>query len=305
MPGSSDVLAATSGSSDGVCLKDWYKGLPPEDYRMASQRPDGVQNYIWTPHVRDFALTSPRRAETLKRFVERWAAGEPIIIRGFRGRMNWGPSLVMRAARDILAGETSDHSLINCSDWTKDCTLSAQAFCRAYAACHGPSVDANGVLLPMLKLKDFPPDETFAARCSRHNDDFLEMLCNAMPEYMHPTKGILNLAAALPETAVPPDLGPKGYIAFGREEEALGEGDSVTRLHKDLSDAINILCHVQHPPETAAPPPARCGDAPLGLPGCGGAGALWDLIRREDLPIVRRFLEDVISGKETECPPFV
>ena len=77
-----------------IDLVTWHKNLPPEDYRIASNRPDGVQNYIWTPHVSDFSMTSPRRLETVGRFDQRWAAGEPIIIRGMRGRVNWGlPSL--------------------------------------------------------------------------------------------------------------------------------------------------------------------------------------------------------------------
>jgi hypothetical protein len=78
-------------------LTPWHHGLPAEDYRLASDQPDGRQNYLWTPHVRDFAPASPRRAETVVRFVERWGAGEPIVVRGFRGGMSWGPSTMARA----------------------------------------------------------------------------------------------------------------------------------------------------------------------------------------------------------------
>ena len=287
-----------------VDLISWHKDLPPEDYRIASNRPNGLQNYIWTPHVSDFSRASPRRHETVQRFVQRWAAGEPIIIRGMRGRVNWGPNVVMRAARDMKVG-LKDIAVTDCSDWDSETVISAESFFRMYTACHGPTHDITGIELSMYKLKDFPPEDTFVNRCKRHNDDFLQMLDECMPEYMHPNGGVLNLASKLPESAVPPDLGPKGYIAFGREKEHEGiEGDSVTRLHEDLSDAINILCHVQHSPGRKTPPIARCGDSPMNNgPSFGGAGALWDLYRREDIPVLRQFILDVVGGK-VKCPGF-
>ena len=42
-----------------------------------------------------------------------------------------------------------------------------------------------------------------------------------------------------------------------RPEEGKG-GDSVTRLHVDLSDAVNITLHVQRGPQEA-PTTVRCG----------------------------------------------
>ena len=80
--------------------RPWYDGLPAEDYRLASSRPDG-QNYLWTPHVRDFARDSPRRVETVARFVERWQAGQPVVLRGFAGRLDWGPGAMARAVQDV------------------------------------------------------------------------------------------------------------------------------------------------------------------------------------------------------------
>lgn len=46
-----------------------------------------------------------------------------------------------------------------------------------------------------------------------------------------------------------------------RAAEHARDGDSVTRLHCDLSDAVNMLQHAQRGPGEP-PPRVRCGDAP-------------------------------------------
>ena len=45
-------------------------------------------------------------------------------------------------------------------------------------------------------------------------------------------------------------------------EEHEGEGDSVTKLHLDLSDAVNQLCHAQRLPSEPEPH-VRCGAEPV------------------------------------------
>lgn len=91
----------------------------------------------------------------------------------------------------------------------------------------------------LYKLKDWPPQMQFEVRLPRHGGEFLASL--PYQEYTDPKAGLLNLATKLPKKAVKPDLGPKTYIAYGLREE-LGYGDSVTKLHCDMSDAV-LLHH--------------------------------------------------------------
>ena len=55
--------------------------------------------------------------------------------------------------------------------------------------------------------------------------------------YTEPRLGgsALNVATALRPRDNPTDLGPKCYIAYGRVAEAQGEGDSVTKVHNDMT----------------------------------------------------------------------
>jgi lysine-specific demethylase 3 len=90
----------------------------------------------------------------------------------------------------------------------------------------------------LLKLKDWPQHSSFEERLPRHNSEFMSAL--PFRAYTDPKYGPLNLAVKLPKRVIKPDLGPKTYIAYGVAQE-LGIGDSVTKLHCDMSDAVNML----------------------------------------------------------------
>lgn len=112
----------------------------------------------------------------------------------------------------------------------------------------------------LYKLKDYPAAGSFESKMPKHFWDFIEML--PFKEYTNPKTGPLNLANDFPQKGRPPDLGPKSYIAYGRKDER-GLGDSVTRLHVDMADAVNVLVHSE--------------DAFHGTKS--GGGAQWEIFR--------------------------
>lgn len=207
--------------------------------RQAAHRKDTASNFIYCPSALDLG------EESLRHFQKHWLRGDPVIVRDVlektRG-LSWEPMVMWRAVRETtknkFAEETKSVRAIDCLDWC-EVEINIHQFFKGYeeGRMH------RGGWPEMLKLKDWPPANFFHERLPRHGAEFI----SALPyhDYTHPTRGMLNLASKLPERVSKPDLGPKTYIAYGFQEE-LGRGDSVTKLHCDMSDAVNVLTHTSN-----------------------------------------------------------
>lgn len=192
-------------------------------------------NYIYCPAARDV------KNGGLDHFQHHWLKGQPVIVCDvleLTSGLSWESMVMWRALRE-QKGETKKEQLfvkaLECLTWS-EIEVNIHNFFDGYSCGIVGSED----LPSLIKLKDWPEGSTFEEPLPRHHVEFISAL--PFGEYTHPIYGPLNLAVKLPEEVVKPDLGPKICIAYGVAQE-LGTRDSVTKIHSDMSDTVNILTH--------------------------------------------------------------
>ncbi|XP_040996217.1 lysine-specific demethylase JMJ25-like [Juglans microcarpa x Juglans regia] len=208
--------------------------LSNDRLRKVASREDSDDNYLYCPRAQDIH-------GDLKHFQWHWSRAEPVIVSNVlesASGLSWEPDVMWRAVRQMKHakhGRELEVKAIDCLDWCES-DVNIHQFFTGYRVGR-----PDWLWWPqILKLKDWPPSNLFEERLPRHGAEFL--CCLPFKEYTHPRKGLLNIAANLPEKSLKPDMGPKTYIAYGFPQE-LGRGDSVTKLHCDMSDAVNVLTH--------------------------------------------------------------
>ncbi|XP_010508275.1 PREDICTED: lysine-specific demethylase JMJ25-like isoform X2 [Camelina sativa] len=277
----------------------------------AACREGSEDNFLYCPSVRDV------QQDDSKHFQHHWVKGEPVIVRNVleaTSGFSWEPMVTYRACRQIR--NTNHETLLDvhstdCLDFCEVKT-NLRDFFTGYIKGR---YDRMG--WPQVwKLKDWPPSKAFEENLPRHA---MEFLCSLpLKQYTHPDNGPLNLAVKLPKNCLKPDMGPKTYIAYGFEKE-FGRGDSVTKLHCDMSDAVNVLTHIS---EVAIEEGKQSGIEELKKKHAkqdvkelyssvankeemikilvksqqeaenveSDDGALWDIFRREDIPKLESYL---------------
>ncbi|KAM0928496.1 hypothetical protein ACQ4PT_002515 [Festuca glaucescens] len=322
-----DLFAKVTTSKSNPCSCFDHSGKSGTDsktLRKAANRAEESDNYLYNP------VATGIQDDDLLHFQMHWAKGEPVVVSDVLDRtsdLSWEPMVMWRALRERIKRKVKDEqfdvNLIDCLDGC-EMTMNIHKFFKGYTI---GIPDPKTQWPKMLKLKDWPPTSSLDQRLPRHGAEFISAL--PFPEYTDPRYGPLNLAVKLPADVKKPDLGPKCFIAYGFSRE-LGRGDSVTKLHCDMADAVNILTH------TAEVPSDGChlrqiekfkksmrdhDDQELygidpqerNRSGCRSkasdealrtGGALWDIFRREDYKELQAYLrKHAIEFRHAYCNP--
>jgi len=198
-------------------------------------REDGTGNFLYYPTVLDF------HQNNLEHFQTHWSKGHPVIVRSViksGSSLNWDPVALFchyLMNRNNKTGNTTD-----CMDWFEVEIGVKQFFLGSLRG----KAETN-TCQERLKLEGWLSSSLFKEQFPNHYAEILNIL--PISHYMDPKRGLLNIAANLPDTVQPPDFGPCLNISY-RSGEEYAQPDSVKKLGFETCDMVDILLYVTETP---------------------------------------------------------
>ncbi|KAJ3518310.1 hypothetical protein NM688_g9455 [Phlebia brevispora] len=285
-----------------------------------------AQTAILLKGAHDFRAVPVLCPDDIRVFEDLWAAQVPLLVEplpDFRPEI-WTPSVFMRGHEDEMV-----RMITHKGESLAEEQVTLKSFLRKFEE----SVAETGFI---VKLKDYPPSQSFSSAYQDHHFAFQSSL--PFPMYTS-ERGFFNLAAHIPAyvnfgndvrrwstASIKPDLGPKLYMATGDNDSRMSSDEDLLisslkttktplpigkagfgshpSIQDDLED-IPEACTTDFPP--------RKGSTRLHLDMSGavnimvedltGVGALWTIFAAEDTDRVRAFLrEQHHLSPSSPCP---
>lgn len=273
--------------------------------QTSSQRHPEVPHF-WLCDGRLLVLTDPSNEANANIFKEQWIRGQPVVVSNVSKKLNidnlWSPE-----AFRVQFGHIK-HDIVNTFSGKSIPKVSLKDFWDGFEYLERRLKDTEGRPM-LLKLKDWPPDNDFAAYLPDRFHDLMNWI--PLQDYTR-REGRLNLASCIPDFFVRPDLGPKMYIAYGN---ALFPQTGTTNLHIDMSDACNLMVFVGIPRDgnyqdhinlgLKAVDESDCDPATKERVRDGGnlVGAIWHIYHPRDADKIRDMLNKVAIEKRQRIEP--
>nr|XP_043629370.1 lysine-specific demethylase JMJ25-like [Erigeron canadensis] len=294
MIGSDDILETSTKCS--ICC----------DSSNNNMQEKSNANCLYSPSAKDI------QGQDVKHFQWHWSKGEPIIVSDVlvtSSGLSWEPMVLWRAFSDIKnSGDRPRAYKVNAFDCSngKEVAVYLHDFLRRYS--EGGFYRKKSPTL--LKLENWQPPSLSQGEWPRHFAEFIS--CLPFKEYTHPHNGYFNVASKFPDVSSELDMGPRMDMAYGVEEE-LKSGDSVTKLHCDMSDTVNVLTHTKSAYNLSAKLNKKnsgkrkhCDQDRASVSEEGDSmveGALWDVFPRQDITKLKKYLwKHSADFKLGDCP---
>ncbi|KAJ4899818.1 RING-type protein [Raphanus sativus] len=196
------------------------------------RRGDSTDNFLYYPTVMDF------QQNNLEHFQTHWSKGHPVIVRSvLKGgsNLNWDPIALFCSYLKKSNSKTGNAA--DGVDWFEVDIGVKQVF---LGSLRGGEAETN-TCQERLKLEGWLSSSLFKEEFPNHYAEILRSL--PIPYYMDPKRGILNIAAGLPDVIQAPNLGPCLNISY-RSGEEYAKFDFVKKLGFETCDMVDILLHV-------------------------------------------------------------
>ena len=261
--------------------------------------------HTWLCDGRLLVLNDHLDAANIQLFQDQWRRGQPVMVANVSNKLDmnlWSPN-----AFNAEFGELK-HDIINCKTHKKIPQVPLKWFWDGFENLKARMLDNQGMPM-LLKLKDWPPEDDFAQYFPQRFSNLMAHL--PLWDYTRRDGGF-NLASFMPDFFLQPDLGPKMYIAYG---SPLYPEYGSTKLHMDMSDAVNLMVYVGIPEDGNSEDTMREGLKAVDEAGCDIAmkkrvrdqgvriGALWHIFHPGDADKIRDFINKLSMEKGHKLEP--